>query len=1250
MMTRAKIKRRTRMWFLFIIVCAFIPVSMHAQAQIIAVYPAQNATNVQHGVTLAVTFDRGMEPTTINDTTFMAFGSMSGFHPGVITYNTITHTATLNPSVDFLCGECVAVYCTNAIQDTQGVFFAGFSWNFTIVAADGSGKLKSAKRYAAHVNPRGVAAADLNGDGALDLIVANQGSNDYSVLFGYGNGAFNAPVHTFSGSEPVDVVCGDLDCDNDLDWIIVALGNNAVYGYLNNGAGGGIGTGQFPVGTSPLQAVLADFNGDGCLDCATVNNGTNDMGVLIGNGDGTFQSVTSYAIGPDPRGIHCGDFNEDGWIDIVVTRTGNARIVLFTNDRDGTFTNAGNVTTGNSPYPVLLASLNAADDHLDLISANSGSNNISVALGDGAGGFAGAVHYATPVMPRNLAVCDMNADSALDIIVSAIGNDSLAIMLNDANAQFNTHTSYYGGDSILRVCSGDFSGNGAMDIGVVLFNQDSVAVFLNACDTVPPHIVSTVPDSGETNVAVNSSISITFSEPMDTMTMDTTGFFISGSISPVYTYAIAYDTLLNTAVLDPDSMFAVSETIFVDVSATVADTSGNQMGIPYSFFFITAATSDTAGPVVIAIDVVPDTSQGAHYATASGTVSDSTTGMSVIHAAELFFDSTAQNGTGVPLDPVDGSFDEIIEDVTAYVSIEMLALGDHWIYMHGFDGSLWGTYDSVLLVITPDDDTIGPSFTGFYPDSAPDTSSFHVTCVITDPSGVYDDSTGSGGQGVYLLWDNDGEIVISSQEIQLSLIAGDTFRTDTPIPQQSKDADVVYEVFAYDNDFDYNEPEDRTQGQSGLRSIVIFDARGPVTSQVQVSPPSPPPGISEVVVYANVSDSTTGLSIIAGAEAFLDSVGANGSGFSMQAQDGAYDEIYEPVFDTIPVSGWAASDTHTFYVHGQDEWGSWGRLDSVKVIVSGVNDTIPPEIAFTVPDSGAYDIPQNSWIYVTFSEKVDPLTVTSDKVLIEGDINGVYSFWMSYNELDSTLSINPTGNFALAESINVFIAAGIQDLVGNIMPTGYWWWFRIEGGSSDTLGPDFAVATTPAPAFIGDTFFVSAVPSEPLCPDSAVTCSVSTSDTVFTLLLEPDTAGYSNFFSTIGYSPGDYFLTICGYDLSLNLGITYDTCTISRQGEFLPEAQVYAWPNPAPDNIVNFHYYVNANADVTLDVFTIGGKKIVTLEGRGQGGRPAHQIDSNAIQWDIRNIASDVYVFRLTAVSDVDGETRSVIKKFAIVH
>jgi hypothetical protein len=142
---------------------------------------------------------------------------------------------------------------------------------------------------------------------------------------------------------------------------------------------------------------------------------------------------------------------------------------------------------------------------------------------------------------------------------------------------------------------------------------------------------------------------------------------------------------------------------------------------------------------------------------------------------------------------------------------------------------------------------------------------------------------------------------------------------------------------------------------------------------------------------------------------------------------------------------------------------------------------------------------------------------------------------------------------------------------------------------------------------------------------------------------------YSGGMSAVGFRAGECRLTVTGYDRWSNRGSSSISFQLDALGTFMPVEQVYVWPNPARGDRVYFHYYVNANADVTAEVFDLEGRRVARLSGRGEGGRPPNQASSNAIAWDINGIASDVYILRLSATSDATGERRSVAKKFAII-
>lgn len=203
----------------------------------------------------------------------------------------------------------------------------------------------------------------------------------------------------------------------------------------------------------------------------------------------------------------------------------------------------------------------------------------------------------------------------------------------------------------------------------------------------------------------------------------------------------------------------------------------------------------------------------------------------------------------------------------------------------------------------------------------------------------------------------------------------------------------------------------------------------------------------------------------------------------------------------------------------------------------------------------------------------------------------------------------------------------------------------------DTVPPSFAIQISPPSPSIGVTLAVSVSPSEPLHPDSSVACTLRTAEGALRpLALSPESSGFAASLSTIGLPAGACRLTVCGYDRWANRGCSFLEFTLSSSGEFLPEDMVYVWPNPARGGQVYFHYYVNANATVTAEVFSLDGRRLAILTGQGQGGRPPHQVGSNALIWDIAGAASDVYILRLTARNDADGQKNTVVKKFAIVR
>lgn len=308
------------------------------------------------------------------------------------------------------------------------------------------GSLSAGATYPVGNTPSGIVAADFNGDGILDLAITNSADNTITILLGNGDGTFR-PGTTVSdpGSYPTKIVAADLNRDGYMDLAVLNLcgptpvtcapqagptGQGAVLVLLGNGDGtfsaspSSARTGQ---DSSFSAMAAADLNGDGALDLLVTNQFDNTVTLLMGNGDGTFTPAQSPVVtGQWPSGVAVGDFNGDGKLDFAVTNYWGNNVSIFVNQNCAglpatacTFTQTGTAAVGTNPDAIAAGDMNA-DGFVDLVVGNSGSNNITVLLGDGIGDFwEGALPnpliFGPVPQPLAIALADFNGDGRLDI-------------------------------------------------------------------------------------------------------------------------------------------------------------------------------------------------------------------------------------------------------------------------------------------------------------------------------------------------------------------------------------------------------------------------------------------------------------------------------------------------------------------------------------------------------------------------------------------------------------------------------------------------------------------------------------------------------------------------------------------------------------------------------------------------------------------------------------------------------------------
>jgi hypothetical protein len=180
--------------------------------------------------------------------------------------------------------------------------------------------------------------------------------------------------------------------------------------------------------------AVGDLNGDGKLDLAIATQSTNSVTVLLGSGDGTFTPTSGRApaVGKQPQGIVAGDFNGDGKLDLAITNAADNTVTVLLGNGDGTFTQASGspIAVGTAPYAIVAADFRA-NGKLDLAVANSGSNNVTLLLGNGDGTFAQAPASPFPAgkAPNALVVGDFNSSGRPGLAIANSTDGTISVLV-----------------------------------------------------------------------------------------------------------------------------------------------------------------------------------------------------------------------------------------------------------------------------------------------------------------------------------------------------------------------------------------------------------------------------------------------------------------------------------------------------------------------------------------------------------------------------------------------------------------------------------------------------------------------------------------------------------------------------------------------------------------------------------------------------------------------------------------------------
>ncbi len=342
-------------------------------------------------------------------------------------------------------------------------------------------------------DPYNLLVVDIDGDGKADIVVSNQFSSTVSIYRNTAtsgtltSGSFASPVSFTVGDRPVGMAFGDLDGDGKPDLAATNYNGSTVSVLRNTSTPGSISFATHvdlatPLGSGPFNVVIADLNGDGKPDLAVANDVAGTVSVfqnacVVGDiTTGSFSTRVEFTVAADPF-VAVADIDGDGQPDIVTANWGSNSVSILRNKGTGgsisssSFDSKLDFGTGTNPFSISIGDLDG-DGKPDLVTPNESelSQSMSVLRNTSTSGsvsFETKVDYATGFGSRFAAISDIDGDGKPDVAVCNRTGNNFVILKNTGSSGalgFNAGVSFTTGTRPRHIVAGDLDGDGKPDV------------------------------------------------------------------------------------------------------------------------------------------------------------------------------------------------------------------------------------------------------------------------------------------------------------------------------------------------------------------------------------------------------------------------------------------------------------------------------------------------------------------------------------------------------------------------------------------------------------------------------------------------------------------------------------------------------------------------------------------------------------------------------------------------------------------
>ncbi len=322
-----------------------------------------------------------------------------------------------------------------------------------------------------------VQIADVDGDTVNDIIALNRGSETLSVFSGNGDGTFGAPM-VQSLPNVQHFFLADLNDDGDLDLVGALTNLDRVEARLGNGNGSFGGPTSYRVGSAPIRVAVEDVTDDGIPDLIAANARSQDVSILNGIGDGSFQLARTYIADAEPRRLAFGDFNEDGRTDVAVVSEGasGATVAVLRALPNGEFMASEDLAADGKPTELASGDVDG-NGYPDVVGVTE-VGILFIFPSTGSAGLGERIDVPIGGRTRAVALGDFNRDARLDAVVSDIDGDEVVVLRGQPDGTLRIVQRLDSGMEPAPVVFGDFNQDGRLDIATALVEESELSVFL----------------------------------------------------------------------------------------------------------------------------------------------------------------------------------------------------------------------------------------------------------------------------------------------------------------------------------------------------------------------------------------------------------------------------------------------------------------------------------------------------------------------------------------------------------------------------------------------------------------------------------------------------------------------------------------------------------------------------------------------------------------------------------------------------